>query len=216
MHDDDPDYKLNFGFTVGVNSSHFRINHSQAFVESDSILVVESGKGQGFNVGIISEFAFNNHWSLRFIPALSFAEKDLDYTICTGIDANGVCKKELVKKPIESIYTTFPLLMKFSSEKFNNKANKVYVVGGFRYTYDWASNSEARQDDNVVKITKNDFTIDYGAGLDIYLPMAKIAFEIKASYGLVDILVREPNLIYSNMLDRLNSRSLLFSMHIGG
>ncbi len=215
MHENERVYKLNFGFTVGINSSNFRIKRSENFVQDDNLLVVETDQGPGFNVGIISDLTIDEHWSLRFIPALSFADRGIDYIFCDSMDNNMNClTTTLSTQPIESIFTTFPLLLKFSSDRLKN--NKVYLIGGFRYTYDWASNSEARLDEEVVKITKSDFSLEYGAGLDIFLPMAKIAFEIKASYGLKNILVPSDAFIFSNALDRLNSRSILFSIHIGG
>lgn len=215
MFGNEQEVKLNFGFALGINSTNFRVIHSDVFNISDSILIAQSKKGPGFNVGILTDLKLNEHWSLRFIPALSFAEKSLDYMVCIEKDMNGNCvtQKNVLKK-IESIYTTLPLLLKFSSDRFGD--NRVYLVGGFAYTYDWSSNAEARNDPDIVKIAQNDFTAEYGAGLDIYLPMAKMSLEVKASYGLIDILVPDDFLIYTSVLQRLNSRGILFSLYIGG
>lgn len=214
MHQDDIARRLNFGFTVGTNVGDFRLRHSSNFVTNDTVLVAESSRGAGFNVGIIADYTLNRYWSIRIVPSASFAEKKLNYLFCSAF-SNGVCTETSpIENGIESIYTTLPILLKYSSERFGN--NKVYLIGGARYAYDWASNAEARLARDVVKIRRNDLTFEYGAGLDIYLQLAKISLEIRGSYGLVNLFVPDNTLDIAKVIDRLSSRGILFSLHIGG
>ena len=208
---------LNFGFTIGYNNSNFRAKlHPDFFgALNDTLLEAESSKGPGFNIGIIADVSLNDYFSIRFVPSLSFAEKELNYTVCNGTVINGVCSSTKAQfQSIESIYTALPLLLKYQSKRLKN--TRVYIIGGAKYTFDWASNAEARNADDIVKINKNDIALDYGVGFDFYLTMVKVAVELKASYGLTNVLARDVNLIYSRAFDRLSSRSFLLSIHFEG
>lgn len=212
MHENDMKHRLNFGFSVATNVGDFRVKHSSNFITNDTVLVAESSNGAGFNVGIIVDYTINRYWSIRTVPAASFALRKLHYNVC---EFNGlVCEEEQVENGIESIYTTIPLLFKYSSERFGN--NRVYLLTGLQYAYDWASNAEARLADDIVKIKKHDLSFEYGAGLDIYLQLAKISLEIKGSYGMINLLVPDKELDYAKVFDRLSSRGITFSLLIGG
>jgi len=193
--------KMHFGFSLAYNTSRFKVIHSAEFVISDTVKTVESTSGPGFNIGIIGDLAIGKYFNLRFIPALSFAERNLVY--------DSMSVKRI--KNIQSIYSEFPLLLKYKSERVGNF--RMYVIGGIRYVYDWASNAEARSGFDIVKIARDDFSIDYGVGTDFYGGMVKISLEIRASYGLPNVLVRDKDVIYSKVLDKLFLRTFLISLH---
>lgn len=193
---------MHFGFSLAYNTSWFRIIHSPEFVTDTLVKTVESTKGPGFNIGIIGDLAIGKHFNLRFIPTLSFAERNLVYQFKGD---------SMPVKNIQSIYSEFPLLLKYKSERVGNF--RMYVIAGIRYVYDWASNAEARSGFDIVRITKSDFSIDYGVGADFYGGMVKISLEIKSSYGLSNVLVRDENVIYSKVLAKLFLRTFLVSLH---
>ena len=65
--------KIHFGFTLGLNSTNFKVQLVPDFKTMDSIYVVESEPVSGLNLGIVSNLRLGEYWYFRFIPALSFA-----------------------------------------------------------------------------------------------------------------------------------------------
>jgi len=90
------------------------------------------------------------------------------------------------------------------------------VIGGANYQYDLASNANARKAEQFVKLKPYDFSIEAGFGFQFYFPVFILSPEIKVSEGIINIHDRDPNLIYSNVIDKLNSRMVVFSLIFEG
>lgn len=194
-----------FGITLAYNTSNFKVVHSNQFTFSDSILDIQSSRGPGFNLGIISNMRLSEHFDLRFIPALVFADKKLIFS-----ESNS----QSIVKTTESIYTEFPLLIRYKSQPW--KDMKAYVFTGLKYNMDLASNSKTRNADGEIKIKRGDFSYEYGLGLQFFFPLFIFSPEIKFSNGIRNVHVPDRSLIYSNMLDRLLIRTITFSIHFEG
>lgn len=197
-----PKYDLkpyHFGFLLALNQMDFIIKPNKNFSSSDSLLVLEAEPQLGFNIGIISNLRLGNYTDLRFLPTLSFGERILEYTIKT--DSNTT---NLTTKKIESTYLDFPLLFKYKSKRLNNVRS--YLIGGIQYSLDLASQAKKKQNNlELVRIKSNDIMCQIGIGFDFYTEYFKFATEIKMSYGLKDLIVRD-NSILTNSIDRLNSK----------
>ncbi len=200
--------KIHFGIGFGLNSSKFQVVHSEEFTQHDSIKVVESPWSPGFNLGIISNLHLTKRLDLRFIPTLIFAEKDLSYTeIRESSDTT-------FTRTIESIYIDFPLTFKYKSDRiFDNF--RFYALAGIRFDWDLASNSKKRKA-VVVKVDQFDIVAEYGLGLEFYFPLFILSPEIKLTYGIPNVFVDTPDFQYSNVLDRLRSRSIMFTLQFEG
>lgn len=200
---------LHFGFSLGVNTTNFVITPK---VLTDSVLVVESTPQYGFNIGIISELRLHRYVTLRFLPNISFGQRNLDYTIRT---VKG--DAQYVKK-VESTFLDFPLDIKLRAARLNNFS--MYVLGGAKFTIDLASqkgvdNTSLDLSKQVVKLNRDDFGYEMGAGAEFYLTYFKFAIEAKMSLGLRDLLIRD-NTIFSNSIDRLYSQMFLISFTFEG
>ena len=66
-------------------------------IQADTLFILKSQDQKGFNLGIVSNFRLGRNTDLRFLPTLSFAERDINYTI--EIDGD----LEEIKKDIESL-----------------------------------------------------------------------------------------------------------------
>jgi hypothetical protein len=194
-----------FGITLGTNFSNFKVVHSEAFTFSDSIMAVNSSRGPGFNLGIISNMRLNEYFDLRFIPALVFGDKKILFTEPSGNE---------VTKTIESIYTEFPVQVRFKSQPW--KDMKLYVFTGLKYSLDLASNSKTRNAFDQIKVRRGNFDYEYGLGLQFFFPLFIFSPEIKFSNGIRNMHVPNNNLIYSNMIDRLQIRTITVSIHFEG
>ncbi len=200
---------LHFGFTLGINKTNFIVTPKTL---SDSILVVESTPQSGFNLGIISELAVHRYLTIRFIPNLSFAQRNIDFTIKT-VKGEGVFTKK-----VESTFLDFPINIKLRSARMNNFA--MYVLAGGKFTMDLASqknvdNTSLELGKQVIKLDKNDLGYEMGAGAEFYLPYFKFAIEAKLSLGFKNLLIKD-NTIFSNSIDRLYSKVFLLSFTFEG
>lgn len=197
---------IHFGFLIGINSSDFRISVSRTPGQFDSIKGVESKNASGFNLGIISNLHLGNFMDLRFIPALAFSSRTLVYAVESS---KGTYTRS---KDIESTFIELPLLFKFKSERHNNF--RAYIIGGAKYSFDMASQKGVKDDvDNItVKIRDGDYGFDIGVGFDFYAQYFKFSPEIRYTFGLRDVLIREGN-PYTSTIDRLTSKIILISFN---
>ncbi len=196
--------RIHFGFTLGLNSSNFRVQKVDDFKEQDSIYSIEPGAVMGLNLGIISNLRIGNHFDLRFIPALSFAQRNLEYNFYyPGSSGN------LITKKIESTYLEFPLNLKFKSKRINNY--RVYVLAGGRYSIDMVSQAKVQnRDKDIVKLERYDYGYEIGMGFDFYMTYFKFSPEIKMFNGLNNLLVSE-NTAFARPLKGLKSKIFLIS-----
>jgi hypothetical protein len=194
-----------FGISLAYNSSKYKMFPTEDFLAGDSVLYMDSYNGPGFNLGIVSNLRLGDFFDLRFIPALVFGEKELHYELIND---------SVYSRNIESIYLDFPLTLRFKSEPIRDM--RVYVLGGFKYAFDLASNSTARKAEDLVKVLRNDFAIEYGVGFQFFFPLFIFSPEIKFSHGLFNVHARDPNLIYSRVVDKLLSQTLTVSLHFEG
>jgi len=193
---------VHFGITMAINSSGFKIYKDISFPQNDSINVVESVAGPGFNLGIISDLRLTEHLNLRFIPALSFAERSLKYLMIKDLE---------MKKTVESTYLDFPIQLKFKTDRINDC--RFYTLGGFKYSVDMISNAKARRAEGRLKTGRHSFFVEYGTGLDFYFQYFKFSLEIKISNGMNNTMVPEPDKLYASVLEKLYPRTFLFSLH---
>lgn len=117
-------------------------------------------------------------------------------------------------KKIESILLSFPLQIKFKSDRIGNM--RVYTIAGLKYDYDLASNARLRRAEDLVKIRKSDYGYEAGAGFEFYFESFIFAPEFKISNGFGNVHVKDPNLRYSNVVEKLQSRMIVFSIHLEG
>lgn len=194
-----------FGITLGYNTSSYKLVHAERFILNDSILVAESERGPGFNLGVVSNLKLGDDFDLRFLPTLSFADRRLTYTLADGSPA--------IKK-IESVFIEAPFQFRYKSKPY--KDVRAFVLVGAKYSFDLASNSRTRQAAQLVKVSPHDFLVEYGAGFQIYFPYFIFSPEFKVSHGVGNILIYDEDLIYTNTLEKIMSRVFTLSFHFEG
>jgi hypothetical protein len=198
--------QIYFGIALGVNVANYRIIHKPFEGVNDTIKSMKPGLGPGFNLGIIANWQFHRYFDLRIIPTLSFSDKSINYTTILRRDPN-------VKQTISSIYLSFPLQIRFKSEPIKN--TRLYLIGGCRYDYDLASNSNTRAN-TLLKVSKHDFSVDYGCGVMIYFPYFIMSPEFKISQGVLNVNSPTKGYVYSRVIERLYSRTYTFTLNLEG
>ena len=202
-HDDKP---YHFGINIGYNKSHFNFTHHPRFLEYDSIMDVESINSAGINLAWLVNARISNHFDLRLHPLdLTFSEKNFLYTQKYSEDTS-------VTKKVQSITLSFPVQIAFSSDRIGNF--KVYTIAGGKFDYDLASNAGASQAEDLIKLTRSDLSVEVGLGCHIYFPYFVLSPEIKLSSGLTNLHSRDVNLKYSNVIDKINSKMITFSLTV--
>jgi Outer membrane protein beta-barrel domain len=206
-HDNKPYY---FGITLAFNSSYLHSSHHPRFLQYDTIMVAEPVNAGGFGLGLLATGRISNRFELRVNPQLIFAEKKMRYIT----KYNRPIDEPNPTKSIESILFSIPIQVKFKSDRIGNF--RVYMLGGVKYDYDLASNSTARRAEDLVKLNKGDYGFEGGIGFNFYFKSFIFSPEIKISNGLGNVHSRDANLKFSNVLDRLQSRMIVFSIHLEG
>ena len=209
-----PDHDSKFyhlGIALIYNNSHFQASAHPSFLNQDTILSVNPLNTGGFGLAGLHTFRISDHFEFRIVfPQLMFSYKNLDYSIKNPMTS----KVTTATKQVESILLGFPTQIKFLSDRIHNF--RFYTLAGVNYQYDLASNASSRKAQDLVKLKPYDFSIEAGIGFQFYFPVFILSPELKISDGLINIHSRDPNLIYSSSIDKLNSRMIVFSLIFEG
>jgi len=216
--------KMHFGFTIAANHTDFRIHTVKNSQFPDTVIndvryrmsSVYTKGDPGFAIGIVSDLRLHNYIRLRFTPNISFASRALDYTLQNAKHDS----TKIFTKSVESTFLIFPFEAKIQSKRAGNFS--AYVIGGGGYTLDLASSkrvasvgSGTNQLDDAVKLKRDDIFYSAGAGTDFYLMYFKLGLEIKILMGTKNLLQKE-NSIFTNSVDNVRSRMVVFSVTFEG
>jgi Outer membrane protein beta-barrel domain len=212
--EDHDDKRIRFGITLGSNRSHFAFTHNPIFLTQsplDSITVIESVNSTGVSLAWLVNLRLSNHFDLRTYPVnLSFTERNFLYNLRYPDRPAG--EDSVTEKKTQSISLSIPVQIKFSSDRINNF--KVYMIAGGKIEYDLASNAGAKKAEEQIKLKKFDYGAEVGLGFHFYFPMFVLTPEIKMGWGLGNLHARDKNLKFSNVIDKINSRSVFFSLTV--
>ncbi len=169
------DQKLyHFGITVGMNFQDIILNNSGYTGENgETWYATIPSYSPGFSVGLVSDLYLNPYMNLRFTPTLHFGDKAFEFKEET--------LNETYKTTLRSSYLTVPVDVKFRSMRLNNY--RPYFLAGV-----YAAMDLGRKKDEAILLKPMDYGFTIGLGCDIYLPIIKVAPELRFSFGLVDII----------------------------
>lgn len=204
-HHDDLSYY--FGMSVAYNYSYLHATKHVTFINNDSIASVNPSGSGGVALGLHATAKLTERLQVRFHPQLIIGGSKL-FTYVLKYPQPG--EKTVEEKKLPSTIVSLPIQFKFNSDRIHNF--RVYMMGGLKYDIDLASNSNARNAENLVKLKQSDFGVDVGIGFNIFMAFVTVSPEIKFSTGLTNIHARDPKLKYSNVLDKLQSRMITLSL----
>ncbi len=201
-HDQKP---YNFGFSLGLNTINFALTPIEGLQDEYKLEYTLPQQDFGFHIGIVSNLKLNRYMDLRFIPAISFGDRYIEYY--EGLFEDGPTKRQ----DLETTVMEFPLHLKYKSARMMN--TRVYVIAGGKYTHDLASIELGVGDEIYARVARNDIHYELGAGYEYYFHYFKFSAEIKASFGILNLArPGEKGARYYDSIDRLNSKSLMFSL----
>jgi predicted Zn-dependent protease len=213
--------KFHFGFVLGGNETYVSIRpigdlsthkFDSTYLpdilpmpDSARLLSVVSRSSPGFVISIVSDMHMGDYFDLRFIPSLSFGDRDLIYTIEAFRKTDTTILT--ITKKVPSTYVNFPVELKYKSKRYNNF--RAYLMAGAQYTLDLASQAKKREQKSsgqkIVKFMASDVYAEGGVGFDFYNEWFKFGIELKMMYGLMDQLRHESN-IYTDGISSLKSK----------
>jgi len=205
-HDSKPYY---FGITLGANMSRFQTSLHPQFLKNDSVYVAEPVNSKGFALGLLATTRLSDRFQLRFNPQLMFTQRSIFYKL-----KHPEGGQTDITKTIESVIVTFPVQVKLQSDRIGNF--RVYMMTGVKGDIDLASNARAKKAEDLVKIKKYDYGVELGLGFNFFFESFIFSPELKISNGLNNIHSRDEKLKYSSVFDKIQSRMVVFSVHIEG
>ncbi len=185
-----------FGFTLGLMNTNLKID----FQDNSTANKIHSSSSPGFNVGIICDLKLSKNLNVRLIPSLTFTQRDIFIQMIN---------EDQIMKSVENSNLDVPILFKYRSTRYQNI--RPFLLIGPRFTYDMASKKDV-DDINLFKLNNIDYGLEFGFGLDIYLPYFKLAPEIKYFYGFNNLLETNNNDLIISNIEALYSRTILFSL----
>lgn len=215
--------KMHFGFSLAYNKTDFRIHTVKNSAFPDTLIdgvkygmkSIYTKSDPGFALGIISDFRLHDYLRIRFTPNISFASRNLDYTLQN--DRRDSTK--LFTKTVESTFLLFPIELKLQSKRLDNFG--AYVIGGGGFAFDLVSKKKGakvggtNQLNEAVQLQRNDYFYSAGAGVDFYLMYFKLGLELKVLKGTQN-LMNPLNNIFSKSIQKVNSQMLIFSVTFEG
>ena len=205
-HDQLPYY---FGIYLAYNNTYLHPSKSYKFIQDDSVLTAEPGASGGVALGFLATFKLTDRFEFRLNPNLVIGgAKFFTYTLKNPAPGEDLTQK----KTLPSSIFTFPLQLKFNSDRINNF--RVYLLADAYVATDLMANAGNRNAEDLIKLKKNDFGVETGIGFNFYMKYVTLSPEIKFTYGMADLHARDPNLKYSSVFDKLQSRMITFSINI--
>lgn len=204
------DKAIHFGFCLGLNTMDFIVRNSYGHTPQDSMIADVTNANPGFHIQIISNYRLGEYFDLRFLPGISFGQRDIFFYNKEGklIDQN---------HKLESNLLEFPFLLKYKAKRYYNF--RPYLITGANFRVDLAKTfkeDEADPADNVYLDLKTfDLYHEIGIGFDFYLVYFKLGIELKYSYGMFNMLKERTTTRpeFQHSIDRLNSSIFMLSFN---
>lgn len=165
---------FHLGFTLGVHTQDLLLTQSGFVNDNGEVWFSEiPNYSPGFTVGLIGDMYLNPYMNLRLIPTLQLGDKKVVFKEQTS--------GEEIKTRVRNNYISLPLQLKVAAGRINNY-RPYFIVGGY------GSVELASRKNQPVLLKPYDYGFEIGVGCDFYLPLFKLAPELKFSFGMMDIL----------------------------
>ncbi|MFT7421464.1 MAG: hypothetical protein ACI9QN_002395 [Arcticibacterium sp.] len=206
IHQVDYDAKLvRFGYFMGISQSSFRIKHSSQFLDqsgTDLIDAITSPQKLGLKLGGSMNFNRGDHFDVRLMPTVAIYSRQ----ILVDQDPDKIPSRD-------QAWFELPIMLKYKSLRRGNMRMNVFI--GIRPAFETNAVNLAKK----ASLTRNarlktlDFSVDYGAGLELFRRYFKLSPELHFSHGLSNAIKPGTAGAPSNPIDilnRLNSHTVSF------
>lgn len=196
------------GYTLGLNIMTFGIDPSDQFTATDSVYPSMGSVFPGLNIHLALNFRLNQFFDIRFLPGISFGQRNVNYL------SERIHDTVFSPQKLESSFIELPLQLRYGWRMQNFKP---YIIGGINYRYDFYAQEKYRLERPVyLRLNKPDLYYEAGAGVGFFLGELRLAVDLKMSNGLTDVLVHDPHPEYPeycNTIEKIKSRIWVLSLH---
>jgi hypothetical protein len=175
---------IHFGFALGLNAFDF----SQIKNSGNTVSIPGQGNvilyadlihiKPGFSINGIADYRLITNLSIRFIPGIFFGQRQLEFY---RSDTKGLIKS----MPLTSNYLEFPVVLKYSADRYTNF--RPYVITGLNTRVN-LSNTINRDSERYIAMQKLEPFAEIGFGFDFYFDYFRMGLEFKLSSGLINCL----------------------------
>ena len=197
---------IHYGFLMSGHTSQYRIRYNESFLQPqyDSIHSIIPDKLGGFKLGFVVNMYVFQYLDFRILPTVGFYENTLTYRYTDG-NTNRHLK--------DATMMELPMLLKYKSVRRGNIA--MYLVGGANPSWEAVSRGEGVDSREKLELKRFNFSLDFGAGFDLYYPLFKLSPEIRYSFGQRNMLTDRIN-SYNVNLDELVTQNFAFFITFEG
>ena len=168
---------FHLGFTLGLHTQDLILTQSGYVNENGEVWFSEIPRyTPGFSVGMIGDMYLNRYLNLRAVPTLYLGEEHFVFKEQSS--------REEYATQIRNNYLSLPLHLKISTGRIDN-FRPYFLLGGY------GSIELGSRKKQAVLLKPYDFGLELGVGCDFYLPLFKLAPELKFGFGLIDILEKD-------------------------
>lgn len=205
---------FNMGFSLGTNVMFFRLTPSSSMLLSnkcDTVYGVEPISQPGININMITDLRVLSFLNLRVLPGLNIGQRNLLYKKYDKKEHPDTLIFDNYTMRLLSTYMELPVLLKFSGLRINNY--RPYLLAGGNIRFDREANRMNRKnEDYSIKLRALDYYYEVGGGIDFYMQYFKLGVELKMSYGVKDILIKE-DYDYALVFDKIKNKMFMLSFH---
>lgn len=196
------DQWIHYGFLIAGHSSRYRMEYSNAFTTDalDSLHSIVPRNTGGFKVGFVVNMRMFQYLDFRILPTVAFYENVVDYNYIDGTTFS------FLK---DATFVEIPLMLKYKSARRGNTA--MYLLTGFTPAIEAAGKADEGTNRQKLETRNWNYSLEIGAGLDIYFQFFKFSPELRYSYGLYNLLFEEKN-DFNVGMDRLVMQN--FSVYV--
>jgi len=199
--------KFHYGFLIGVGVSRFKMQYADEYISPDLDTLhslVPSGAA-GFKLGFVVDYHFNDVLDVRLNPTVSFNQLKVDYRFTSGDKTQSLSDPTFVEMPI---------MLKYKSIRREN--TRMYVLAGINPAFRVSGNKEKNDETERLLLKNFNFSIEFGAGFDLYQTLFKFSPEVRYSWGLLDMIDKsEPNR-FTIPIERLAIHTITFYITFEG
>jgi len=169
--------RFNLGFLMGFTYNSYNLKEQINITDGGRTLEnIELISKPGLNLGMIANLNLAKQISLRSVVTISLEQRDFNYRFADGT-------VELRK--IEAAYLNVPIMAQIKTGYY--KSSRVYVLAGGQWGVNLSSDRRVRDDPRLLKINKQDFSLVFGFGINLYGDRLKLSPEIVYKMGLFNI-----------------------------
>lgn len=201
------DNKVQWGYYFGMNYfdtkfSYNKLNYLPSTNQNDIVTI----KKAGFNVGLTGDVRLFEQLNLRLEPGLIYNQRRLSFPWETEKTKNF--------RFVNSTYIYVPILLKFSTKRFNNI--KPYITGGASGVVNLSSGENISLDNSEGRFRMKTHTgfWEVGFGIDIYTPHFRMSPSIRGMFSMTNEFVadKDPQSTWTSNLNRINTNAILLNI----